>query len=178
MNLTKEGKLLKAKRKRNNEGLKRSRSKKNILDTQEKEDSIESKSQKIKESQISISDNRTLNFVLKEQNDDNVSMGKSEFDQNLINSFSCAGMNSFNDEAFENIIKEFLNINDFPTEPKEKINLLKKFISIYKKIKDDKHKLGNFLKKISDKLREPYEDIQVNYVSIKFKYYFIFFLII
>ena len=88
-------------------------------------------------------------------------MGKSEFDQNVINSFSGSGINTFNDEAFENIIKEFLNINDFPSEAKEKINLLKKFISIYKKIKDDKNKLGNFLRKISDKLREPYEDIQV-----------------
>ena len=77
-------------------------------------------------------------------------------------------MNSFNDEAFENIIKEFLNINDFPTESKEKINLLKKFISIYKKIKDDKIKLGNFLRKISDKLKEPLEDIQVNYLFCNF----------
>lgn len=161
MNLTKEGKLLKAKRKRNTDGIRKGRSKKNTQDTQEKEDSIESKSQKIKESQISLSENRGLNLNLKEQNDDVISMGKSEFDQNVINSFSSSGMNTFNDEAFENIIKEFLNINDFPTESKEKINLLKKFISIYKKIKDDKNKLGNFLRKISDKLREPYEDIQV-----------------
>lgn len=162
VNLSKEGKLLKAKRKRNNDGIKRSRSKKNMLNlNQDKEDSFESKSLKIKESQISMSENRTLNLLLKDQNDDNISMGKSEFDQNVINSFSGTGMNSFNDEAFENIIKEFLNINDFPTEPKEKINLLKKFISIYKKIKDDKNKHGNFLRKISDKLREPYEDIQV-----------------
>lgn len=162
INLTKEGKLLKAKRKRNIDNLlKRSRSKKSIFESQEVEDSIESKSHRIKDSQISISENKGNILSLREQNDDNVSMGKSEFDQNVINSFSGNGMNSFNDEAFENIIKEFLNINDFPTESKEKINLLKKFISIYKKIKDDKNKLGNFLRKISDKLKEPLEDIQV-----------------
>jgi hypothetical protein len=69
--------------------------------------------------------------------------------------------NPFNDEAFENIIKEFLNINDFPSEPKDKVCLLKKFISIYKKIKDDKVKLTNFLRKISDKLNEPFEEIRV-----------------
>lgn len=164
INLTKEGKLLKAKRKRNPDGIRKSRSKNNIQENnniQEKEDSMESKSQKIKDSQISISENKGPNLNLKEQNDDNISMGKSEFDQNVINSFSGSGMNSFNDEAFENIIKEFLNINDFPTESKEKINLLKRFNSIYKKIKDDKNKLGNFLRKISDKLREPCEDIQV-----------------
>jgi hypothetical protein len=165
VNLTKEGKLLKAKRKRNQEnvgnGLSKNRLKKNLSDIQDKEDSLESKSLKIKGSQISISDNRANNLSLKEQNDDNLSMGKSEFDQNVINSFSGSGMNTFNDESFEKIIKEFLNINYFPTESKEKINLLKKFISIYKKIKDDKNKLGNFIKKISEKLREPYQDIEV-----------------
>ena len=125
INLTKEGKLLKTKRRRNpdsqNNGVKRSRSKKNLSEDKDKEDSLESKSQKIqKESQISVSDNRANNLSLKEQNEDNISIGKSEFDQNVINSFSGSGMNTFNDEAFENIIKEFLNINDFPTESKEK----------------------------------------------------------
>jgi hypothetical protein len=69
--------------------------------------------------------------------------------------------NNFNDEAFDKIIKEFLNINDFPEEAKEKVCLLKKFISIYKKIKEDKMKLNNFLKKISEKLKEPHEEIRV-----------------
>lgn len=108
-----------------------------------------------------MSENKAINLSLREQNDDNISMGKSEFDQTVINSFSGNAVNSFNDEAFENIIKEFLNINNFPTEVKEKLNLLKKFISIYKKIKDDKVKLVNFLRKISDKLKEPVEHIQV-----------------
>lgn len=39
--------------------------------------------------------------------------------------------------------------------------MLKKFISIYKKIKDDSNKLNNFLKKISEKLTESYDDIKV-----------------
>lgn len=87
-------------------------------------------------------------------------MGKSADSNKII---SISGINNFNDEAFENIIKEFLNINDFPKESKEKISLLKKFISIYKKIKDDSHKLNNFLKKISEKLTESYDDIKVIY---------------
>lgn len=91
-------------------------------------------------------------------NDDNYSVGKSA-DSNRI--LSISGINNFNDEAFENIVKEFLNINDFPKESKEKKKLLKKFISIYKKIKDDGNKLNNFLKKISEKLTESYDDIKV-----------------
>jgi len=87
-------------------------------------------------------------------------VGKSADSNKII---SISGINNFNDEAFENIIKEFLNINDFPKESKEKISLLKKFISIYKKIKDDSHKLNNFLKKISEKLTESYDDIKVIY---------------
>jgi hypothetical protein len=75
-------------------------------------------------------------------------------------------MDPFSHEAFDNIIKEFLNISDFPTEPKDKVGLLKKFISIYKKIKDDRVKLYNFLKKISDKLNEPYEEIKVIFLLI------------
>lgn len=131
---------------------------------------MESKSQKIyKESQISLSENKGGALTTKEQNDDIFSVGKSELDQNIITSFSGSGMNTFNDEAFENIIKEFLNINDFPTESKEKINLLKKFIAIYKKIKDDKNKLRNFLKKISDKLKEPYDNIRV--INSQFFYF-------
>jgi len=92
--------------------------------------------------------------------DDNFSHGKSAADSNKL--LSISGLNNFNDEAFENIIKEFLNINAFPKEPKEKINLLKKFISIYKKIKDESNKLHNFLKKISEKLTESYDDIKVS----------------
>ena len=102
-----------------------------------------------------------------------MSDAKSIIDQNLINSISGSGINTFNDEAFENIIKEFLNINDFPTDSKEKINLLKKFISIYKKIKDDKNKLGNFLKKISEKLKEDYNDIKVKYIFRFLKKHFL-----
>jgi hypothetical protein len=71
---------------------------------------------------------------------------------------------NFNDETFESIIKEFLNINDFPTEPKDKVSLLKKFITIYKKIKSDRTKLDNFLIKISDKLNEPVDEIKVNFL--------------
>lgn len=96
-------------------------------------------------------------------NDENFSVGKSADSNKII---SISGINNFNDEAFENIIKEFLNINDFPKESKEKINLLKKFISIYKKIKDDNNKLNNFLKKISEKLTESYDDIKVNNLII------------
>lgn len=172
INLTNEGKLLKARRKRNTDnqanGMKKSRSKKSILDNINKDDSIDLKSQKIKESHISMSENRANDLSLKEENEDNMSLGKSESDNILLNTFTGNGVNSFNDEAFENIIKEFLNINKFPTESKEKINLLKKFISIYKKIKDDKTKLGNFLIKISDKLKEPYDEIQVNSIIYLF----------
>ena len=146
INLTKEGKLLKNKRKRNKDsqstgGVKKSRARKTTKE--DKEESLEYNFQKIlKESQNSISEvNKEKENNLKDQNEKENSINKSiEPTLSLTNS----GANAFNDEAFENIIKEFLNINDFPTESKEKINLLKKFISIYKKIKDDKNKVTNF----------------------------------
>lgn len=78
-------------------------------------------------------------------------------DSNMI----IKNITNFNDETFENTIKEFLNINDFPKEPKDKVGLLKKFIPIYKKIKSDRGKINNFLCKISDKLEEPIEEIKV-----------------
>lgn len=68
---------------------------------------------------------------------------------------------NFTDETFDNIIKEFLNINDFPREAKDKLGLLKKFISIYKKIKTDKTKLNHFLEKIAERLSEPIDEIKV-----------------
>jgi len=162
INLTKEGKMLKAKRKRNMDNLlKISKSKKSIFESYEVEDSVESKSQRKKDSQISLSENIAINLSLKENNYDIISMGKSEFEQNVINSFSGTELNSFNDEAFQKVMKEFFNNNELPTEAKEKLNFLKKFISIYKKIKDDNVKLKNFLKKISDKFQEPPEDLLV-----------------
>jgi len=81
-------------------------------------------------------------------------------------------MGIFNDEAFDSIIKDFLNINDFPSDPKEKILLLRKFISIYKKIKSDKNKLNNFMKKFSEKLNEPIEEINVSLSRKKLKFLF------
>jgi hypothetical protein len=86
------------------------------------------------------------------------SRGRKENNLMLMNT-----MNNFNDEAFESIIKEFLNINDFPTDPKEKVTILKRFIPLYKKIKGDKSKLLNFIKKISDKLSESLEEINVRF---------------
>ena len=68
-----------------------------------------------------------------------------------------------------------MNINDFPTEAKDKISLIKKFIPIYKKIKDDKIKMTNFIKKISDNLSESIEEIRVNYYLNNFNFNFIFF---
>ncbi len=154
--------MLKAKRKRNMDNLlKISKSKKSIFESYEVEDSVESKSQRKKDSQISLSENIAINLSLKENNYDIISMGKSEFEQNVINSFSGTELNSFNDEAFQKVMKEFFNNNELPTEAKEKLNFLKKFISIYKKIKDDNVKLKNFLKKISDKFQEPPEDLLV-----------------
>ncbi len=80
---------------------------------------------------------------------------KSESNLNIRN------IAEWNNETFEKIIKEFLNINNFPNEPKEKLNLMKKFLSIYKKIKYDKMKLDNFLQRISDKLNEPIKEVEV-----------------
>jgi len=86
------------------------------------------------------------------------SKAKKENNLLLINT-----MNNFNDEAFESVIKEFLNITEFPSDPKEKVNILKRFIPLYKKIKGDKSKLGNFIKKISDKLNENFDEINVQF---------------
>jgi hypothetical protein len=92
------------------------------------------------------------------------SINRSEIDKNItpsISKTSSGSVNCFNDEMFENIIKEYLNINAFPTTPKEKINMLRKFITIYKRIKNDTIKLEYFLKKFSFKLKEEYLDVKV-----------------
>jgi len=155
----KNGKVLQTKRKRpENDYI----SKKNKKKKSEDND-FDYKNNSFKEitnySEKEIISNLNKDKDIKENyNDDNYSLNKSA-DSNRILSISV--IHNFNDETFENIIKEFLKINDFPKESKEKINLLKKFISIYKKIKDDNSKLHNFLIKISEKLTEPYNDIKV-----------------
>ena len=104
--------------------------------------------------------------------DDSLSIANSKPSEGTLASFLSKGrkgdnfmlintMSNFNDEAFESIIKEFLNINDFPSDPKDKVSILKRFIPLYKKIKSDKTKLTNFIKKIADKLNESVEEIKV-----------------
>ena len=68
----------------------------------------------------------------------------------------------FDEDAFDMIMREFLKINDFPKEAKDKLSLLKKFIPIYKRVKNDRNKLHNFSQKISENLFEPIEEIIVN----------------
>lgn len=162
----KNGKLLQNKRKRNeNDQTSQKGRKKRVTNCK---DSELNKNASMKEF-TNISEKDSGSNILKERpkenfkesmNDDNISVIKSITDSNKM--INISGINNFNDEVFDNIIKEFLNMNQYPTEPKEMISMLKKFISIYKKIKDDNVKLNNFLKKISNKLRESYEDIKVN----------------
>ena len=102
--------------------------------------------------------------------DDSISIANSKFtDANLrstltkgqreMSIFSTIG--NLNNEAFENIVKEFLNINNFPTDPKDKVSILRRFIPLYKKIKSDKNKMSNFIKRLSEKLSEPETEIRV-----------------
>jgi hypothetical protein len=65
------------------------------------------------------------------------------------------------DKVFDNILKEFLKINDLPKESKDKLTLLKKFIPIYKRVRNDSNKFYNFSKKISENLLESVEEITV-----------------
>ena len=69
--------------------------------------------------------------------------------------------NNYN-EAFTSLIKEFLQIEHFPSERKQKGIMLKKFSSIYKKIKYDKSKMNNFINRMSERLNETRDDIIVN----------------
>ena len=81
-----------------------------------------------------------------------------------LNSNHSATPFKYYDEAFSNLIKEYLNIENFPSERKQKALLLKKFSSIYKKIKLDKTKMKNFVGKLADRMNEGIDDITVNYL--------------
>jgi hypothetical protein len=55
----------------------------------------------------------------------------------------------FEEENINKILVDSLAGNEIPIDLKEKINLFKKFITHYKKIKDDKINSDQFLEKIS-----------------------------
>jgi len=56
---------------------------------------------------------------------------------------------SFEEENLNKILIESLVNNEIPNEIKEKINIIKKFITHFKKIRNDEFKLTHFLQKIS-----------------------------
>jgi len=136
------------------------------------EESINTKSKINNESEFSESDmklNFSKDFNLNTNQEDNfynssISSNlsyKSEFDKNFVLSSLSGNIYSYNNENFEKIIKDYLNINEFPIEAKSKLTLLRKFISVYKRIKEDKEKMNCFLNKISLKLNENKNDIKV-----------------
>lgn len=107
-------------------------------------------------------------------NDDSVSLSlkNSEYEKNQSHNKHNINLlinNMTNDEEkFESIVKEFLNITNFPTESKEKLYLLKKLITIYKRVKDDREKLNNFFLILSNKINEPFDEIKVNILFLYF----------
>jgi hypothetical protein len=73
-----------------------------------------------------------------------------------------------NEYNFEAMIKDYLNVADFPNEMKEKVALFKKITSLYKKIKEESKKTGadpkkfiSFLEILSSNIKEPVEEIKV-----------------
>jgi hypothetical protein len=62
------------------------------------------------------------------------------------------------DDLFDAAMKEYINVNDFPTDNRDKLNFLKKIIPIYKKIREN-DKIDLFISKVSDKLIERKEDV-------------------
>lgn len=72
------------------------------------------------------------------------------------------------DSNMDSMIKEYLNIETFPSDLKEKVVILKKLAPLFKKIKDDVKRTGadlkkplNFVEVLSEKLKEPIEDLKV-----------------
>ncbi len=63
------------------------------------------------------------------------------------------------DDLFDAAIKEYMNINEYPTDIKDKFNFVKKIIPIYKKLRDD-DKIDTFIIKMSDKLSEKRDDVK------------------
>lgn len=66
-----------------------------------------------------------------------------------------------NDETLTLAIKEFLNVENFPTETKEKLSIIKKFSTIFKKVREDETRLGNFLFKLGDCIKESIDDLKI-----------------
>jgi hypothetical protein len=66
------------------------------------------------------------------------------------------------EKAFDDIMRDLLKINDLPKEAKDKLTLLKRFIPIYKRVRNDSNKFHNFTKKISENLKEPVEEMTVS----------------
>lgn len=100
--------------------------------------------------------------------EDNINAAKSS--KELINNLTGSGA-TVNDETIGNIVKEFFYVNETPTDPRDKAAILRKLISIYKKIRDDKNKpkddnskMACLLNNLSVKLSEPGEHIKVNHI--------------
>ena len=68
---------------------------------------------------------------------------------------------TFFDETIDGIIRESMVNNEISKEPKDVINLLKKLIVHYKKVKDDDCKSNIFLSKLSDLLSITFNDLKL-----------------
>jgi hypothetical protein len=68
---------------------------------------------------------------------------------------------TFFDETIDNIIRECMINNEIPKEQKDVINLLKKLIVHYKKVKDEESKTEIFLNKLSDLISISYSDLKL-----------------
>lgn len=63
---------------------------------------------------------------------------------------------------------KFLEANNLPIDNKDKFNLIKKLIQHYKRLKDDRERLGKLLQFVYDKTAVPKEDIKVVVFSISY----------
>lgn len=75
-------------------------------------------------------------------------------------------------EELNNFYKKFIEANNLPFEPRDKFNLIKKLIHIYKKSKDDKEKVKKLIQFVSEKTNLTIDHIKVK-VLVTFRFYLI-----
>jgi hypothetical protein len=127
----------------------------------EMENALGTNSPEAKENCINSNQNSQMMIQEKEKNEKEAAEHEKEM-KSLNSSISLLPMSiTFFDETIDSIIKESMLNNEISKEPKDVINLLKKLIVHYKKVKDDESKTGTFLNKLSDLLSISYSDLKL-----------------
>lgn len=108
-------------------------------------------------------ENDSTNFLQRQNFNNGASSAVSNYESKSPIHATSSNLNT-NEDPTEEIIKEYLSNHEVPKEVKDKVNVLKKFTTHYKKVREDKLKLTKLLNRLSEFLSESAEDIRVKFL--------------